>query len=73
MQEQQVTLPQDLNGVHIHFVGIKGTGMAGGTQHLEPTAVGLGERTQNRHRQMYRGVIHTPRHVHKRMQDAGDA
>ena len=28
MQQQQVSLPQDLNGIHIHFVGIKGTGMA---------------------------------------------
>ena len=26
--QQTVALPQDLNGVHIHFVGIKGTGMA---------------------------------------------
>ena len=28
MQQQQVSLPQDLNGIHIHYVGIKGTGMA---------------------------------------------
>ena len=26
--QETVALPQDLNGVHIHFVGIKGTGMA---------------------------------------------
>ncbi len=24
----EVKLPEDLNGVHVHFVGIKGTGMA---------------------------------------------
>ena len=28
MQKENLSLPQDLKGVHIHFVGIKGTGMA---------------------------------------------
>ena len=28
MQKSDISLPQDFRGVHIHFVGIKGTGMA---------------------------------------------